>query len=89
MYPKMRNKFVIAGDDNGVRILDKNYHEEIGHVRLGLKWFKYLCEREGKEPLQEFYQLSHIYFKGKLKPPFNIEGRLQAGMTEEWYLPLA
>lgn len=29
------------------------------------------------------------YFHGKLKPPFNVPAREAAGMTPEWYEPLA
>lgn len=36
-----------------------------------------------------FHQLTRLYFKGNLKPPFNSVARAQAGFSEEWYLPMA
>lgn len=33
--------------------------------------------------LATFHNLVKLHFKGYLKPPFNIEGRKTAGMTEE------
>jgi uncharacterized ferritin-like protein (DUF455 family) len=40
------------------------------------------------DPVKVFHMLSKVYFKGKLKPPFNINARNEAGLTEEWYMPL-
>jgi uncharacterized ferritin-like protein (DUF455 family) len=33
--------------------------------------------------------LVDTYFRGELKPPFNIDARNQAGMPENFYLPVA
>lgn len=87
-YPKSREKLVSCGDDMSIQIIDKNYQEEIGHVKFGVKWFKYLCEKRGVEAIAEFHRLSRLHFKGKLKEPFNREARNTAGLTEDWYIPL-
>jgi uncharacterized ferritin-like protein (DUF455 family) len=42
-----------------------------------------------KNPKEIFYDLVRTRFHGNLKPPFNTEARSAAGMTEDWYLPLA
>ena len=96
-YEKTREKFVNCKDKRSITILDHNYREEIGHVALGLKWFKYIAEKrkfsttscQSSCCIDYFHQLSRRYFKGKLKEPFNHIARYQAGLTKEWYLPLA
>jgi uncharacterized ferritin-like protein (DUF455 family) len=42
-----------------------------------------------QDPIQAFHEFVPKYFKSKLKPPFNKAAREAAGMTEEWYMPLA
>lgn len=54
----------------------------------GLRWFKHVCSELGLEPRDQFHSLSRQYFKGKLRPPFNKEFRDEAGLTEDWYMPL-
>lgn len=87
-YMKTKEKFVSSADQQSIDILENNYREEIGHVGFGLKWFKYICKMRGVEPIELFHNLSRMYFKGKLKEPFNVEARNIAGLTEEWYMPL-
>jgi uncharacterized ferritin-like protein (DUF455 family) len=38
---------------------------------------------------QVFEEVVRQHYRGTLKPPFNTEARAQAGLTEEWYLPLS
>lgn len=89
-YTKSRQKLVQIGDFQSVAILDHNYKEEIGHVTIGVKWFKEICKLRGYEdPIKVFHELSSKYFKGKLREPFNHDARKAAGMTEDWYMPIA
>ncbi|CAI5968028.1 unnamed protein product [Closterium sp. NIES-64] len=37
----------------------------------------------------EFHGIVRQHFRGKLKPPFNHEARAKAGLTRDWYEPLA
>ncbi|KAI9998745.1 hypothetical protein PInf_003335 [Phytophthora infestans] len=67
----------------------KNYNEETTHVGAGVRWFRYVCERDGMDPIAKFHEIVPQYYKGLLKPPFNKEARDEAGMLEEWYLPLS
>lgn len=94
-YAATREKFVKCNDLPSICILDHNYKEEVGHVAIGVKWFSYICdnvvsqaEEKNVDKITRFHQLSRKYFKGNLKEPFNREARLEAGMTEEWYIPL-
>uniref|UniRef100_A0A671QBQ6 Si:ch73-314g15.3 n=1 Tax=Sinocyclocheilus anshuiensis TaxID=1608454 RepID=A0A671QBQ6_9TELE len=64
------------------------YADEITHVATGLRWFTYICSKEGRDSMKMFHELVKLHFKGFLKPPFNTEGRRTAGITEELYIPL-
>lgn len=82
-------RFRKLNDIDSDSIISRNYSEEIGHVACGVRWFKYLCERENKDPVPTFHQLVlSVQFGGRPKGPFNVEARRLAGLTEEWYLPL-
>ncbi|CAI5458576.1 unnamed protein product [Closterium sp. Yama58-4] len=37
----------------------------------------------------EFHAIVRQHFRGKLKPPFNHDARAKAGLTRDWYEPLA
>ena len=80
--PKMMNKLRGSGEHRAVEILEIILAEEIGHVKIGTHWFNYLCEQRELDPLSVFKDLLDNYFDGKLRGPFNIEARLQAGFTD-------
>ena len=80
--PALRNKLSQAGDEAATAILDIILRDEIGHVAIGNYWFNWLCEQRGLEPISTYEQLAIQYSAPKLRAPFNIEARLQAGFTE-------
>ncbi|XP_056608748.1 uncharacterized protein HI_0077 isoform X1 [Triplophysa dalaica] len=88
VYPQTLSRFAAHGDSSSVKVLEVIYTDEITHVAAGLRWFTYICSKEGWDSLKTFHDLVKLHFKGFLKPPFNTEGRKTAGMTEEWYVPL-
>ena len=49
------------------------YAEEVGHVAYGVKWFNWLCGRDGLDPKEVFHALVRRYFHGALNRPFNEE----------------
>lgn len=57
------------------------YDEEIDHVHKGDKWFKYLCEREGREESVYFEILERYKLLSKHRPHINVEARKEAGFT--------
>ncbi len=81
--PSMMEKFSQIGDQRAVEILQVIYAEEIGHVAIGNRWYRYCCEQRGLEPQQTFRGLIQQYFEGKLRGPFNRPARLQAGFDED------
>jgi uncharacterized ferritin-like protein (DUF455 family) len=66
-----------------VEILDIILRDEIGHVAVGNRWYKWLCEREALDPVALYPQLVERYAAPKLYPPFNEAARRQAGFTED------
>ena len=66
-----------------VEILDVILREEIGHVEIGNHWYRWLCTREGLDPVAHFRTLARQHRAPRLRAPFNEEARLRAGFTEE------
>jgi len=67
---------------SAIAILDIILAEEVGHVAIGNRWYHWLCDRNGLDA-QDFYaQAALEHSAPRLKPPFNILARRQAGFTE-------
>ncbi len=80
--PPLRNKFAQIGDMEVVAILDIILQDEIGHVAIGNRWFNWLCEDRGLEPIATYEALAQQYRAPVLRKPFNVEARRKAGFTE-------
>lgn len=87
--PPMIEKAKQAGDHQTARYLDIIYRDEKNHVAFGTKWFHFMCDREGLEPIPTFHHLVRTHFRGQLKPPFNDKARAEAGLTPGFYKPLS
>jgi uncharacterized ferritin-like protein (DUF455 family) len=81
--PPMRAKLAQAGDARAVEILDVILRDEIGHVAVGNRWYRWLCERDGLDALAHYAVLAARHGAPRLKPPFNLEARAQAGFTPQ------
>jgi len=81
--PGMIERLSTAGDQETVAALEVILAEEVRHVAIGTRWFRYCCELEGLEPLATFLDLLKRYYGGTLKGPFNLDARYQAGFTPE------
>jgi uncharacterized ferritin-like protein (DUF455 family) len=80
--PPLRAKLAQAGDLAAAQILDRILQDEIVHVEIGNRWYRYLCEQRGLEPRATYDELAARYQAPALKGPFNIEARRLAGFTE-------
>ena len=80
--PSTRSKFAQVGDSKMVEILTIILRDEIGHVAIGNVWYNWLCAQRNLEPIATFASLCQQYSAPKLKPPFNLEARRQAGFSE-------
>ncbi|HUR89813.1 MAG TPA: ferritin-like domain-containing protein [Ramlibacter sp.] len=72
-----------AASMRAVAILDVILHDEVGHVAIGNHWYKWLCDREGLDPVALYPQLAEQYAAPKLHPPFNEEARRRAGFSDD------
>jgi len=82
-------RFSGAGDAVSARMLGRIVTDEVRHVAAGTTWFEYGAERLGVESREHFQSLVNRYFRGRLKPPFNDSARDKAGLTRDYYMPLA
>ncbi len=74
-------------DQKSKKLLDLIERDELDHVRKGVYWHKYLCEKLEIDPIKDFH--SHVlkHFRSAFKGKMNHEARLKAGFTEEYYMP--
>ncbi len=80
--PGVRRKLIGAGDREAGAILDVILRDEIGHVAAGNRWYRWVCERRGLEPVATYATLVETYGAPRLRGPFNVEARRQAGFSD-------
>lgn len=66
--PSLIARLRSLGDEATAAILDIVLREEVGHVRLGSKWFHWLCEQRGAAPAEAFEAAIREHFRGRTKP---------------------
>jgi uncharacterized ferritin-like protein (DUF455 family) len=87
--PPMQAKLAQAGDQRAVEILGVILHDEVGHVAVGNRWYRWLCARDGHDPIAHFERLLMAHHAPRPKPPFNLEARRRAGFDAEELARLA
>ena len=80
--PPLRAKLAQAGDMKAAGILDILLRDEIGHVAIGNRWYGWLCDQRGLEPVDTYARLTEQYRAPKLRGPFNFPARRAAGFSE-------
>jgi uncharacterized ferritin-like protein (DUF455 family) len=83
--PQIQDKLRHVGTpaaQRAVDILDIILTDEVGHVAIGNHWYRWLCEREGLDPVGHYLVVALRYDAPKLYPPFNAEARRRAGFTD-------
>ncbi|WFE69806.1 ferritin-like domain-containing protein [Thiomicrospira sp. R3] len=81
--PAMIKKLRAIGDRRGVEILKILLRDEIGHVAVGTRWYRYVCVQRGLNPFDEFTRILGLFFHGDIRGPFNYEARREAGFSDE------
>lgn len=81
--PPMIKKLKAQGDTDSAAILQRIYNDEITHVEIGNRWFRYVCELRNLDGAAVFRDLLAGPSSAYLRSPFNDEARLQAGFTVE------
>mgnify|MGYP006289654937 CR=1 FL=1 len=79
--PGMIDKLRAVGDAETVACLEVILDEEVRHVAIGSRWFRFCCEQRGLEPESTFRHLLEEYFGGPLRGPFNHRARREAGFS--------
>ena len=81
--PPMIKKLQAQKDHDSAAILQRIYTDEITHVEIGNRWFRYVCEERDLDGAVVFRDLLAGPSSAYLRSPFNDEARLQAGFTAE------
>ena len=87
--PPLMAKLRQAKDEASLAVLQRIFDDEIVHVAIGARWFELVCKRVGEDQATAYQRLVSPHFPKGLKPPFNHEGRQQAGLPQEFYGPLS
>jgi len=79
--PGMMQRLRDTGDEAGAEALATILRDEIGHVAIGDRWFRYLCARQGRDPERHFHAI--LSREGLLPRPgsLNREARIKAGFS--------
>jgi uncharacterized ferritin-like protein (DUF455 family) len=80
--PAMMQRFARAGDEETSRVLGIILRDEVGHVAVGNRWFRYLCRRRGLDPEPAFFGLLRQYANVGVRGPLNEAARRAAGFSE-------
>ncbi len=84
--PLIQTRLRKVGTPDALRIvecLDVILSEEIGHVAIGNRWYRWLCERQGLDPVAHYKALVIQHRAPRLRPPFNAQARQAAGFSPE------
>ncbi len=84
--PPMQAKLRKVGTPDALRtieILDVILRDEVGHVRIGNHWYRWLCARDQLDPIAHFRLLCATHSAPRLRPPLNEEARRLAGFTDQ------
>ena len=81
--PGMIQRLRSVGDLRTVELLEIILRDEVGHVAIGSRWFRYLCKQREINSDQTFADLLQEYMKGHVKGPFYEQGRRDGGFSED------
>ena len=80
--PPLQAKLLRAGDARAAEILAVILRDEVGHVAIGNRWYRWLCERAGHDPETLYPELARRHAAPRLRGPFNVAARRAAGFSE-------
>jgi len=79
--PGMIRRLETAGDHASAAVLHVIQREEVGHVAIGSRWFRFLAQERGLDSETTFLDLLEQHMPGGVRPPFALEARLAAGFS--------
>jgi uncharacterized ferritin-like protein (DUF455 family) len=77
--PPIQKRLIAAGDCESAALLDIILRDEIGHVGLGDRWYRRLCDERGAEPESTYRDLLTRFKAPWPQAPINQSARLKAG----------
>lgn len=84
--PGMIERLRAVGDQDTALRLGIILRDEVGHVAIGGRWFRWLCEQRGLEPRETYLRLVREQFiergRGRVVGPLNLPDRRRAGFDE-------
>ncbi len=80
--PAMIVKLNNAGDHESAAILKIILTDEVGHVRMGSDWFRYLCDQQGVDPVERYFAFLDSKVEARFRGPFNEVLRKEAGFSD-------
>lgn len=80
--PAVKRKLISGGDNVGAAIFDIILRDEIGHVAIGNRWYRWVCKERGLDPIINYADLVTKYGAQQPRKPFNMEARRLAGFEE-------
>ena len=81
--PLVRAKFAGAGDAKSAQIVDVILRDEIGHVAIGNRWFRYSCGHLDQDPMRAHAEAAARYHAPLPRGPINLAARRAAGFNDE------
>ena len=81
--PVVRTRLADAGDQDAAAIIDIILRDEVGHVAIGNRWYRWLCGQRGLDPVSTYAELAARYQAPRLRPPFNLAARRAAGFDDD------
>jgi uncharacterized ferritin-like protein (DUF455 family) len=80
--PGMIERFRAAGDEETAAALEIILRDEVGHVRAGTRWLRFLCAERELDPEATYFALLEEHLGEALRYPLHREARRQAGFSE-------
>ncbi|HXF47409.1 MAG TPA: ferritin-like domain-containing protein [Burkholderiaceae bacterium] len=78
--PAIARKLALAGDADSARVVEIILRDEIGHVAIGNRWFRFACG--AADPIDVYARLAAAYGAPAPRGPYNFAARRQAGFTD-------
>ena len=80
--PGMIDRLEAVGDTETVGILKIILQDEIGHVEIGTRWFRYACKQQNIDSESTFIALLKQYNVAIGNGPLHVDARQQAGFSQ-------
>jgi len=79
--PGMIERLESVDDHETAEVLRVILREEVRHVAIGSRWYRYCCRSEGRDPEAAFLALLKSHPAAGVRGPFNLEARYEAGFS--------